>query len=47
MWLSLVEHLIWVQGVAGSNLVIPIEKVFPSQLVFCIELLGVLTANYI
>ena len=26
MWLSLVENLIWVQGVAGSNPVIPIEE---------------------
>ena len=23
MWLSLVEHLVWDQGVAGSNPVIP------------------------
>jgi hypothetical protein len=26
MWLNLVEHLLWEQGVAGSNPVIPIKK---------------------
>lgn len=26
MWLSLVEHLLWEQGVAGSNPVIPTKK---------------------
>ena len=25
-WLSLVEHLVWDQGVAGSNPVVPIDK---------------------
>jgi hypothetical protein len=32
MWLSLVEHLVWDQGVAGSNPVIPTtQKRRPSK----------------
>ena len=32
MWLSLVEHLLWEQGVAGSNPVIPIKRAAAAPL---------------
>ena len=32
MWLSLVEHLLWEQGVAGSNPVIPTIRANVAQL---------------